>query len=971
MKTLKYIAAVIAAAVMLSSMPFSAMAEEGPGVSADEVVDGAAAADEAGNADENSGDGTNENESGGGTGNNGDTGENEGDGGDNGGNNDPVFSGGDGSVETPYLISSAAELKALADAVNGGNDYNGMFFDLTADIDLSKLEGKWTPIGAYYNDNSRNDTPFSGTLDGKRADDKGNYAIKGLNVDNTSKLSEYSYGLFGYVKGGTVKNIDIPFGYVGGKNNTGVIAGYNDGGTIENCTVGGGVNVQGSDQNIGGIVGYNAGTVRYCENSGNIGKDSASCIGGIVGYNASSVIDCTNSGSVSGTVGSGGIAGDNSGTVTGCHNTGNIGGGSNSGGIAGSSSSTIEKSYNSGEVSGTSNVGGITGDNNGKTHICYNEGNVTGDTNVGGVVGSENSNTTENCYNLGAVRGTGNVGGVAGSVSGKVVYCYNIGTVTTGGGVAGSVTGTGAVTNCWYLSDTAAGGIGSADTDGAKALSGADLENEDTFKDWASDGGVWVIVKDTKSGLIRPVFVDSTENNIMPIEPVWSEFDGAGTEKAPYRIYGLDELKKLRDHVNEGYTGYDKHFRLENDIDMSSVRNWTPIGVYVKEDPLKCKPFAGTFDGNKKVISGMSITSKDSGNNGYGLFGYNNGTIRYLGVVDGSIDLLDKADDIGGIAGYNGVDGTIEYCYNYGCNVSGRDRIGGIVGNNPGTVRICFSTGDIKGTWGSAGGIAGDNGGMVENCYNTGDIESGKYVGGVVGYNSAADSTAGTVRNAYSVGKVTGDSDVCGVVGFLFSGKIPGKIENCFYLDDTADFGVGGDNKSDIGAVPIDKEQFNTRSIFTIVGWDFNNIWIMSEKLGRPIFGKEVRSEEELTPDDTEDKEPPENEDPPKEDDPPKKDDSPKDDDPPKNDPPVDQEPSGSPYPPSGSWQRPGAFPFVSPGKDTSSADADDDDVSSGAGFYEDSVLMDGLSYAGIGILLISIAGALAVIIRKRIKSSK
>ena len=72
------------------------------------------------------------------------------------------FEGGDGTKDDPYKIATAAQLKKLADDVNGGNAYSGKYFELTEPIDLGGSEdNQWTPIGP--NSSSK---PFSGIFDG-------------------------------------------------------------------------------------------------------------------------------------------------------------------------------------------------------------------------------------------------------------------------------------------------------------------------------------------------------------------------------------------------------------------------------------------------------------------------------------------------------------------------------------------------------------------------------------------------------------------------------------------------------------------------------------------------------------------------------------------------------------------------------------------------------------------------------------
>lgn len=152
-------------------------------------------------------------------------------------------------------IASCADLKAFADAVNGGNTYEGKTVRLDVNIDLGGESNPWTPIGKDKNQ-------FKGTFDG------GYHVISGLFIASGSKV-----GLFGYVDGGTVSGL--------------VVQG----------------SVKGS-ANVAGVVGYlNAGQVTDCANQATVAGGSN--VGGVVGYvgGASTVSRCTNSGAVSGTTG--------------------------------------------------------------------------------------------------------------------------------------------------------------------------------------------------------------------------------------------------------------------------------------------------------------------------------------------------------------------------------------------------------------------------------------------------------------------------------------------------------------------------------------------------------------------------------------------------------------------------------------------------------------------------------------------
>ena len=119
-----------------------------------------------------------------------------------------VSLGGTGDEATPFLIRTEAELAKLAQSVNEGTTYEGQFIRLEADLDL---DGKdWTPIGTLST------AYFAGTFDG------GEHTITGLAVNTTVDYA----GLFGVVKDGTVKNLNVEAVSVYGIKYAGVIAGH-------------------------------------------------------------------------------------------------------------------------------------------------------------------------------------------------------------------------------------------------------------------------------------------------------------------------------------------------------------------------------------------------------------------------------------------------------------------------------------------------------------------------------------------------------------------------------------------------------------------------------------------------------------------------------------------------------------------------------------------------------------------------
>ena len=152
------------------------------------------------------------------------------------------FGGGDGSsAETACEIANGEQLAFLAQQVNGGADYEGKFFKLTADIDLGGKE--WAPIGGYYH-------CFKGTFDGD-----------GHTVSNfTINSPDTCIGLFGK-NNGTIMNLGVEKAEISGKTCVGGVCGYN-GGTIQNCYNTGAVK---GENDVGGVCGYNVdGTFTNC-----------------------------------------------------------------------------------------------------------------------------------------------------------------------------------------------------------------------------------------------------------------------------------------------------------------------------------------------------------------------------------------------------------------------------------------------------------------------------------------------------------------------------------------------------------------------------------------------------------------------------------------------------------------------------------------------------------------------------------
>ena len=199
----------------------------------------------------------------------------------------PLFGGGTGTQQDPWLITSQADLIALAEFLNSGNaetfdtenvgvgNCHGYYFKQIADIDLTGVT--WEPIGysggGYY---------FAGNYDGD------GHTIS--NATSTGKNDADGFataGIFGWVAFGSVENLHVKnanfvatghneYSYVGG------IAGVCYGSSIKNCSVVDSSLESRRDNNnncAGSIVGYSTGgTFEKCAAENN--RVKTMCYGG-------------------------------------------------------------------------------------------------------------------------------------------------------------------------------------------------------------------------------------------------------------------------------------------------------------------------------------------------------------------------------------------------------------------------------------------------------------------------------------------------------------------------------------------------------------------------------------------------------------------------------------------------------------------------------------------------------------------
>lgn len=310
-----------------------------------------------------------------------------------------------------------------------------------------------------------------------------------------------------------------------------------------------------------------------------------------------------------------------------------------------------------------------------------------------------------------------------------------------------------------------------------------------------------------KSGTVTPHAHDfNTDNGFCKSD------DALNSTADTYIVTNADQLHAVAMAVNGGNDLTGKTVELANNIDLSAYKNWEPIGNGSQAEENQML-FAGTFDGQNKTISGLTINKTENKAEYMGLFGCSSGTIQNFtisGTITYTASSLDNAGDyiagavglnsgkisgvtnqvtitavngcnVGGIAGRTLAAGSIENCLNEAA-ITGTKKTGGICGSLwGGTITACANTGNITGNGDKKDGIVGivgmlgDSdpkgdeqgsaawGGTVTSCYSTGKISSpnAKWIGGIAGF---ADKDA-IATNCYTTGTVAGTGQYNPIIG--------------------------------------------------------------------------------------------------------------------------------------------------------------------------------------------------------------
>ncbi len=274
-----------------------------------------------------------------------------------------TYSGGSGTSDDPYLVSTKADLKYLSENSSDWDKY----FKQTADITFADAD--FLSGGDFYNGGSG----FIPIGSPYVSDFSGGYNGNGHRISNLKISTASAYvGFFGEVNSsGEIKDLGLENVNITSISQVvGGLAGYAQNVTITNCYTTGSV---AGTYDVGGLVGgTGVVAISSCYSACSV-SGSESWIGGLVGDNNSAnknvpISNCYSTGSVSGSWSYiGGLVGRNAAPIINCYSTGSVSGGSSYiGGLVGYNSgvlySPITNCFWDTETSGQSSSGGGTGE---------------------------------------------------------------------------------------------------------------------------------------------------------------------------------------------------------------------------------------------------------------------------------------------------------------------------------------------------------------------------------------------------------------------------------------------------------------------------------------------------------------------------------------------------------------------------------------------------------------------------------
>lgn len=744
------------------------------------------------------------------------------------------------TVTANLLVNDVNQLRGINTNL-GGSYVLGRDIDASSTASWTCLNGicrGFDPIGTGV---GSMDQAFTGTFDGR------GFAILNMYQNRGSgQVGGMGAGIF-YINSGTIRNVGIIGGsFTTTNNEAGSIAGRNTG-TITNVFSTANVTNVASSIGAGGLVGRNDGIING--GSYSTGAIRGYVVGGIAGYNYGTIQDSYSTGSVTGAT-AGGIAGING------------------------EGAMIRWTYSLASVNGTSWTGGLVGENQwsvsgfASLRDSYFAGAVSG-TNVGGIVGRNQFRDWDTMESFNSQH----------SQSARIWHVYwdqaTAGTSRAFGRSYHDMPGGWTSEQIQYVA-----ALNTSSGNSPYSLGSYSFFNDPNYLNGYQEGNFhdhWYMV----DGYTRPFLKAEYSTNIQNLHQLQLvNMNGATNYKLARDINAAPELATGMWKNNAfspispiSYSGYTTkvftrlQFGENRPSDSYQVWNNGVLEIYTTIYTLgatgysqsaqyadytkTASSFTGTLDGQGHAIKNLFVNMTDG--NHAGVFAYlaAGSVVKNLGVVDSNI--IADWGSAGSIAGLS--DGTIYRSWasrsDDASGVYSNWAAGGLVGYNRGTIEESYSTVAVEAVgqqsdWvtfvGQAGGLAGvnvnENGGpgRIINSYATGLVRGNGTIGGLVGTNATNDGV-GTIINSWTTGRL----DRAWNYGIHFVGSVVGRnvsdngrtgtVTNTYYDSTVSNPSLLNPNRGQTfvgtGLTTAQMQDLNTfRTVYA--GWDYRNVWIPS-----------------------------------------------------------------------------------------------------------------------------------------------
>lgn len=338
--------------------------------------------------------------------------------------------------QTEFTISDEADLRGLADLVNGEDSvsFENCTIKMDSDINLDNSSA-WTPIG------NSEEKKFKGNFDGQNHVINNLFSRKDYDSSISGEQKDF-IGLFGYVEGSELKhstitnlslnNLDIQVVYgnsptysIGDVFGIGGVVGYADQVDIENCNVQGQIS---ASSHVGGVAGILKGNISNCSSEVNVSA-SLDVTGGVVAKMIGDLNNFLSANSLK-----------YKGTITAKTNAGGIIGQAAYANIT----NCVVRKESSISVKSNGIAGGITSGFQGKIEQCINFADISCTYTTAYICGialglnAQDGTLISKCANFGKMSikkgcaaGISTINGNAGIDNGpnKISYCYNFGEI--------------------------------------------------------------------------------------------------------------------------------------------------------------------------------------------------------------------------------------------------------------------------------------------------------------------------------------------------------------------------------------------------------------------------------------------------------------------------------------------------------------------------------------------------------------